>query len=332
MDSMKELVINFGSQLLDALEITKNLKNKFEVKAPINNIVISGLGGSGIGGSFIADYLVTLKCKVPVIVNKDYNIPAFINENTLFIACSYSGNTEETLEAVAKAAKQKAQIATITSGGKLISIAAKKDYPTLSLPTGFPPRAAFAYSSTALLKMLNLYGIINTSYEKEIYEAAAIITSDAKNIAKQASAVAKKANGKFVVLYCGANNEAVTVRFRQQLNENSKVLASHNVIPEMNHNELVGWTEKGNYCVINLFNGLEHSRTKARFEIIKPTIKKYSKDVIDLNSEGKGFITKGLYMIHLTDYISVALAEINKKDATEVKIIDFLKGSLANLK
>jgi glucose/mannose-6-phosphate isomerase len=331
MDSMRSLVENFGNQLLDAVALTKNLNIAIK-PTQINHIVISGLGGSGIGGSFAVDYLQTQKCKVPVLVNKDYNLPSFVNANTLFIACSYSGNTEETLEAVNKAAKAGATIACITSGGKLMALAAKKDYPVIGLPTGFPPRSAFAYSSTALFKMLQAYGIINKGYEKEIFEAVGIITTEEKNLRKEAKAIAKKLMDKQIVMYCGSNNEAVLVRFRQQLNENGKVLACHHVVPEMNHNELVGWKDKGNYAVINMLNGLEHKRTLARFEIIKPTISKLAKSVTTMQAQGKGFITRGLYLVHLGDLVSVELAELRKMDATEVKIIDYLKKSLEAIK
>jgi glucose/mannose-6-phosphate isomerase len=329
--SMKALVQAFAQQLLEAVDLTKNLKEKHDSKH-ITNIVISGLGGSGIGGSFMQDYFGQIKSKLPVFVNKDYDIPAFVNEKTLFIACSYSGNTEETLEAVAKAGKQKATICCITSGGKLMVIAGKKDYPVIGLPSGYPPRSAFAFSSVALLKMLNMYGIISASYEKEVYEAAAIITSEAKNIEKEAKAVAKKLLNKQIFMYCGNGNEAITVRFRQQINENAKVLACHHVYPEMNHNEYVGWRTKGDIAVVNLFNGFEHKRTLARFEITKPIIKKYAKDVIDLKAQGKGFITRSLYLVHLGDMISVELADLRGVDATEVNVIDHLKGALALVK
>jgi glucose/mannose-6-phosphate isomerase len=331
MNTMKQLVQAFGNQLLEAVDLTKNLKEKYDSKH-ITNIVISGLGGSGIGGSFIADYFTNAKIKMPVFVNKDYDVPAFINEHTLFIACSYSGNTEETIEAVTKAAKLKATICCITSGGKLMVIAGKKDYPVIGLPDGYPPRSAFAFSSVALFKMLNMYGIINSSYEKEVYEAVAIITEEAKNIEKQAKTVAKKIVDKQLFLYCGNGNEAMTVRFRQQLNENGKVLACHHVYPEMNHNEYVGWRTKGAIAVINLFNGFEHKRTLARFEITKTVIKKYAKDIIDIHAQGKGFITRSLYLLHLGDSISVELADLRKVDATEVKVIDHLKGALGAVK
>jgi glucose/mannose-6-phosphate isomerase len=329
--TMKELVQTFGQQLLEAIDLTKNLKDTYDGKH-ITNIMISGLGGSGIGGSFVQDYFVHAKSKIPVMVNKDYDVPAFVNEQTLFIACSYSGNTEETLEAIAKAAKQKATICCITSGGKLMEIAGKKNYPVLGLPSGYPPRSAFGFSSVALLKMLSMYGLIGNSYQKEVYEAVAIFTEEKKNLEKQAKLVAKKLLNKQIFLYCGSGNEAMTVRFRQQLNENGKVLACHHVYPEMNHNEYVGWRTKGDIAVVNLFNGFEHKRTVARFEITKPIIKKYAKDIIDIHAQGKGFITRSLYLLHIGDLISVELADLRNIDATEVKVIDHLKNALSAVK
>ncbi len=324
---MELFVAQFSDQLLEALERTKNLP-KIKPAAPIANIVISGLGGSGIGGSFIADYFKHIKSKVPVMVNKDYDVPAYINSNTLFVACSYSGNTEETLEAIVKAAKAKAQIIIITSGGKLQTIASKKNYPCIDLPTGYPPRAAFAFSSIALLKALKSIGLLNTNFEKEIYETVGLLTENAKQIKTQATAVAKKLADKQIFLYCGDGNEAITVRFRQQLNENGKVLACHHVYPEMNHNELVGWRTKGAIAVVNLFTGFEHKRTIARFEITKPILKKYAKDIIDIHAQGNTFLSKSMYLVHLGDWISCELAKIRKVDAVEVKVIDHLKGAL----
>jgi glucose/mannose-6-phosphate isomerase len=327
---MIQFVEQFSAQLLDALDRVKGAK-KVKPSTPINKVVISGLGGSGIGGSLIKDYLMHIRSKVVVIVNKDYDVPAYVDANTLFIACSYSGNTEETLEATAKAVKQKAQIACITSGGKLLEMANKKGWPTLELPTGFPPRASFAYGTVCLLTTLTQFGLIKDNYTKELYETVGQLTEEAKNLSKQAKLIAKKMMDQHIILYCADGNEAITVRFRQQINENSKVLAMHHVYPEMNHNELVGWRVKGNYTVINLFTGFEHKRSLARFEITKPIIKKYAKNIIDIHAQGNNWLGNSIYLVHLCDIISCELAALRKVDAIEVKVIDHLKGALSAL-
>jgi glucose/mannose-6-phosphate isomerase len=328
---MIQYVQDFNNQLLDALNKTKTVKFE-QVFTDYNIIVISGLGGSGIGGTMAQDYFTAKKIPIPIFVTKDYEIPAFVNEKTLFIACSYSGNTEETLESITKAEKKKAHIACITSGGKVAEYAKKKGLNIIHLPTGFPPRAAFGYSFTALLNMLQQYKAIDNSYIKDLYAASGIIASEEKAIKKQALAIAKKIYDKRIMLYAVAGFEGALVRFRQQINENGKMLACHHIIPEMNHNELVGWRQKDNYATIFFRNDTDHKRSQARIAINKEVIKKYSKTIIDINSQGKTFLEKAVYMVHIGDWISVYIGDLHKVDATEVKVIDFLKGALAKIK
>jgi glucose/mannose-6-phosphate isomerase len=328
---MKNLVTNFNEQLLDALNNLKGIKFS-NTNVKFSNIVISGLGGSGIGGSMVQDYFNAEEIAIPVFVTKDYTIPAFVGKDTLFIACSYSGNTEETLESVARAEKKKAIITCITSGGALADYAAKKKLNIIQLPTGWPPRAAFAYSSTALLETLKQYKALKKDYAKDILAAVGIITSEAKAMQKQAKVVAKKMMSKTIMMYCVQGFESILVRFRQQINENGKMLACHHVIPEMNHNELVGWRQKGDYCTIFFRNAQDHKRSQARIEINKEVIKKYSKSIIEIWSQGDSFLERAYYMVHFGDWVSVYLSELYNLDPTEVKVIDHLKGSLAGLK
>ena len=163
---MKRLVSQFTKQLLEALEIGKSAKLKTN-KNEISSMVITGLGGSGIGGT-IAIQLVAAQLKIPVIINNDYTLPEFVNENTLVIVSSFSGNTEETLEALKKAQLAKAEIACITSGGKLAEIAKTKNYNLIILPKAFSPRAMLTYSVVQQLFLFNHYGLINDSFINEI--------------------------------------------------------------------------------------------------------------------------------------------------------------------
>jgi glucose/mannose-6-phosphate isomerase len=324
---MRNFVENFTDQVLQAIDSAKNTKLS-KIETSFTNIVISGLGGSGIGGSFIQDYCQAQGVAIPIIINKDYDIPAFVNNKTLFIACSYSGNTEETLESIAKAQQKKAIITCITSGGKLAEFAAKHKKNLISLPSGYPPRAAFGFAAAALLATLQQYKVIKNTYINDMYAAVGLLTSEHKAIQKQAATIAKKLVGKTIVLYAVSGMESMVVRWRQQINENGKMLASHHVIPEMNHNELVGWRQKGNYATVILRNSTDHKRSQARIEINKPIIKKYSKTIIEVYSQGDTFLQKAFYLLYLGDWVSVYLAEYNKLDATEVKVIDHLKAAL----
>ena len=246
------------------------------------------------------------------------------------IVCSYSGNTEETLMAMHQAKKTKATIICITSGGKVSEFAGTKNLDCILVPAGMPPRSCLGYSLVQILYVLSHFGLIGNNFEKEIKASIKQLKADESNIQKKAMAFSKKINGKLPIVYAAASMEGVAVRFRQQLNENSKLLGWHGVIPEMNHNELVGWRDDANdKVVIILRNSDDYERVQTRMEINKKVFKKHTSNIIEIYSEGKSYWEQAFYLIHLTDWISVMLADLRELDATEVKVIDFLKNSLA---
>lgn len=327
---MKNLVHEFSTQLKEALIIGKT--HKFATPAAeFSNVVVTGLGGSGIGASIVQNYVFD-KLAIPFIVNKDYFIPSFVNKNTLVIVCSYSGNTEETLEAMKQAMKAKATIICITSGGKIAEIAKTKGFDCILVPAGMPPRSCLGYSLVQILYVINHFGLLNNKFEKEINAAIKLLDDREKDIQKKAKSLTGKMAGKLPIVYSAAPYEGVAIRFRQQLNENSKLLGWQAVIPEMNHNELVGWRDDANdKVVVILRNEDDYKRNQARMEINKKVFKKYCKIILEIYSEGSSYWEKAFYLIHLTDWISVYLADARELDATEVKVIDFLKGSLAKM-
>jgi len=149
---------------------------------------------------------------------------------------------------------------------------------------------------------------------------------------KKALAVAKKVYGKLPIIYSSSSFEGIAVRFRQQLNENSKLLSWHGAIPEMNHNELVGWRDDAqDKAVIILRNVNDYERVQTRMEINKKVFRKHTSTIVEIYSEGKSYWEEAFYLIHLTDWVSVMLAELRGVDATEVKVIDFLKKSLSKV-
>ena len=238
---MIDLVDDFTSQLNEALKIAEN--SVFTVKANVQNVLISGLGGSGIGAS-IAKQIADLQTNIPIEASKSYFIPGYVNQNTLVIISSYSGNTEETLNALKLALEKNAHIICITSGGEIEKIANTNKLDLIKLPAGFPPRACLGYSLTQLLQVFYKYGIIKENPLKEISSVAEFLKNERENIKTEAQHIAKKIHDKTPVIYTTTYNEALAIRVRQQLNENSKMLCWHHVIPEMNHNELVGWRDK----------------------------------------------------------------------------------------
>jgi len=327
---MRRLVKQFTNQLTDALSIGKKARLTLPKKS-INSIVITGLGGSGIGGT-IAKQLVANQIKVPLIVNNDYHLPAFVNENTLVIVSSFSGNTEETLEALKQAQSVNAEISCITSGGKLAEIAIENNYNLIILPEAFSPRAMLTYSIVQQFFLFKHYGIIDDSFIGKIQSTVTFLDSEVESIKDLAHQTALALHSKTFVIYSEASVEGVAIRLRQQINENSKSLGWHHVVPEMNHNELVGWAGgKPEYTVILLRTSYEFSRSKVRLDISKEIIKKYTPNIIELVAKGDSLIEQSFYHILLGDWISVYLAELNQVDDVEVKVIDYLKGELAKI-
>lgn len=327
---MKQLVQNFPSQLQEAMIIGQNYRF-LTAKRSFANVVLTGLGGSGIGGTIAQNYLYD-KLKVPFYVNKDYHLPAFVGKDSLVIVSSYSGNTEETLNALKLASKAKATIICITSGGKISEIAKKKMLDCILLPSGMPPRACLGYSMLQVLYTLQHFGLIDVPFEKEIKASIKLLKNEQRSIQAKARALAKKMVGKTPIIYSSADYEGVAIRFRQQINENGKMLCWHHAIPEMNHNELVGWRDKDdNKIVIILRNDSDYERIQLRMDINKNIIKQYTKNIVEVISTGKTYWEKAFYLIHLTDWVSVYLAEYREHDAVEVKVIDYLKGELAKV-
>ncbi len=323
---MKNLVENFPNQLKEALEIAA--KSKISAGKNIQNVLITGLGGSGIGGTIVSE-MAGRHSKIPVTVSKDYFIPSFVNEHTLVIVSSYSGNTEETLNAMQLAIDKKAQIACVTSGGKVKEIAEKNGYDLIVIPGGNPPRSCLGYSLVQLLHILDAKQILNFNYRNQVEEAYGLMVSKKGEIEKEAKMYAEKLHKKIPVIYCLGATEGVAVRFRQQINENSKMLCWHHVIPEMNHNELVGWTEKNDeLAVCILRTTFDYERNLKRLDINKTVISKFTSTVFEIMGQGSTPLVQALYLIHLTDWVSCYIADIKNIDPVEVKIIDFLKSEL----
>lgn len=327
---MKDLIATFTKQLTEAISIGE--KATFTPpKNEIRNVIITGLGGSGIGGSIISQ-IAEKKIKVPVLVNKDYFLPDYVNEHTLVIVSSYSGNTEETIQCFEMAIAKNAKICCVTSGGKILEMAKSKNFDHVIIPGGKPPRSAIAYSFSQLFYVLHGYKLISDSFKAQMKKSVALLDHEEEHIMSEAYYLAEKLHKKIPVIYSAANFEGVAIRFRQQINENSKMLCWHHVLPEMNHNELVGWTIPNKKLAVVLFrNENDYSRTQARMNLTKEIVAKYTPYVFEVYSKGDSQLEKTFYLIHFGDWVSWYLSEIRDIDATEVKVIDYLKGELAKV-
>lgn len=327
---MKELIQDFGNHLTDAIRIAE--KTNFEIKGnKINSVLICGLGGSGIGGTIISEMLSN-ECQVPIIVNKDYHIPSFVNQNTLAICCSYSGNTEETLEMYKRAKEKGAEISIITSGGKFADLAKTNGHNILQIPGGLPPRAAFGLAFPQLLYTFKKYGLISDEKTEQLKASVKLLDATESEVQQEAKSLSEKLHQHLPVIYSEASLGGVGVRFRQQLNENSKMLAWSQVIPEMNHNELVGWRSKyENIAVLIFRTETDYYRNQKRIEYSKKVFGQYTSNINEVFAKGDNVVARTIYLIHLGDWISFYLAEAKGIDVVEVDVITGLKEMLAEL-
>jgi glucose/mannose-6-phosphate isomerase len=326
---MKNQIKTFPQQLKEALNLASSIDLK-KSKEEIHNIHIVGLGGSGIGANFVQSFVKSV-CKVPITVTKDYKVPAYVGPNTLAIASSYSGGTEETLICLDQYMKAGAHIIGISSGGALESMSKEHGFDFVKLPEGKPaPRACLGYSMVQQLGILHNLGFTDDSFLKDVEKASDLLEKEQAQIQEKAEHIANLLKDRQPVIYACSEMEPVAIRFRQQLNENSKILAWHHVIPEMNHNELVGWrSNNSNAFVIFLRNRTDYIRNQRRIEINKEIISNYAGAVMDLYSRGDSLLMQSMYLVHLVDWVSVYLAELRGVDAMEIKVIDYLKSALA---
>jgi glucose/mannose-6-phosphate isomerase len=325
---MKKQISEFTQQLnlaLQAAEISQLTSSSNEIK----NVVISGMGGSGISGDITAD-AVASEITVPVVVNKNYSLPNYVNKNTLVIITSYSGETEETVKALQDAINMDAKITCITSGGEIAAIAGKKNIDLILMPKRFAPRAAIGFSLAHILKTLNYHEIISSEFKKNIFAAIKLIDAEEKNIIRDAKETAAHLIGKLPIIYSTAGMESIALRFRQQLNENSKMLCWHNVFPELDHNELQGWTQKNNNVEVVVFrNDSDYPRTAKRIKISSEIISHYVAEVKEVYSKGNSVLERMLYLIHWGDWVSYFVAEMKGVDTMDIRMITYLKSEMA---
>ena len=326
---MDKLIAEFPKQLLEAIEIGKKAKLTAAVNT-IQNIVVAGMGGSGIGADFAIEFTAKER-SVPMLTSKSYGLPAFVNKNTLLICSSYSGNTEETLHSFEEGLQKGAKIVCVTSGGKLLELAKEHGLDYIELPnTGNSPRACLGYSLIQQLFILNFFGFCSSDRIKEVEKVVPLLEQDQEILQLKANKTARFLVGRFPIIYATDRMGAVAVRLRQQFNENAKILCSHHIIPEMNHNELVGWRKQPNEFAVIIFRTKDdHPRNQARIDINKEIIGNFTNTIIEFFAKGDSLIEQAFYAVHFGDWLSWEVSVLREVDAVEVKVIDYLKSELA---
>jgi glucose/mannose-6-phosphate isomerase len=321
------IIKKFPHNLQEAISLIKKAKLN-PIKKPIHNILITGMGSSTMAGTLIKHW-VNDKLSIPLAINCDYTLPAYVNEHTLLIVVSYSGNTQETIETFQAGIKKKASIIVITSGGELQRMAQEYAIDVLPLPKYLPPRASLDHTTIQVLFILHFHHLIDWDFVSETQSAIQLISDKQASIQIEAEQVAKKIKGYLPVIYTTNQYEGAAIRLRQQLNENSKQLCWHHVLPELNHNEIVGWETSYQNLAVIMFDGYTaDKRLELQQKIAQDIIKKHTNNFTLLYAQGQTELIRSLYLIHLSDWISFYLAQTTGIDPMEVKSIDQIKSAL----
>jgi len=341
--NMLNLCMKTHEYCKDAIQIAEKIKIPNEVKVSKKtkikyrkpqNIIITGMGGSAVGGEILQDWLRD-KLPIPIQISRNHTLPAYASRNTLVFAVSCSGETEETLNAFIDAIRRKCMTITVSSGGSLLSFSEKLHIPHVAIPNGRPPRAAIPYIFFPLPILLEKMDILS-NIEKDIEETIRVLRRVSeenspyipanKNMSKT---LALKLKETIPVVYGFGQSRAVAHRMKTQFNENSKLFSAYNVFPELNHNEVVGWEVSRNFAkkfsVILIRDHDEPPEIKYRIEMTKTLVLHKAQKVLEIYARGKGRLAKMFSVLLVGDLVSIFLAILRGVDPAPVKTIDLMK-------
>lgn len=311
-----------------------------EVRTPdhddraLTAVVVSGMGGSALAALLLKSWLKN-ELTVPFEVVRHYDLPASVDERTLVIASSYSGNTEETLSAFDQARERGAQVAVISSGGQLLERAVSTQVAHIALQPGLQPRMATIDNLTALLAVLANFGLVDPHRLTEVQSLAGWLEEESRswhsdesvttNYAKQ---LALEAVGKTPVFYGGGVTNSLAYKWKISWNENAKNVAFWNEYPEFNHNEFIGWTShpiEKPFAVFDLLSSFEHPQVTKRFEISDRLLSGKRPKATQIHLRGDSVIAQLLWGCILADFVSIYVAILNGVNPTPVALIEKLK-------
>ena len=308
-----------------------------ESYADVERVMILGMGGSAIGGDLISR-LILNEAKIPMTVNRNYDLPAYVDNRTFIIACSYSGYTEETISALGQALNIGARCMVISTGGKLQEIAEERNLPLFTFDYDAQPRATLPFSFMAVFCTLQRLGIIGDKSAdiaetikilQQLTEQMDITVPVEKNQAKQ---MAQKLYDKFIFIYGAEITSEIAYRWKTQFNENSKNWAANESFSELNHNTIVGYQFPAEFAedawVILLRSKLISEPILARYDATCRVFAEYNIKYSIVDIDGESALAQMLSLVLLGDYISYYLAILNGVDPTPIETIDKLKHEL----
>ena len=334
----KSNMLNFCLDSAKLYDKAAKLAQKIQVNYPKpDNIIVAGMGGSGIGGDLLKDWARN-KVNAPIEVNREYQLPAYAGKRSLVLITSYSGDTEESLGAFLDALKRKCMIFCVSSGGAMLENAERLNVPYLRVPGGMPPRVALPYLFVPLLVSMEKIGLVSGA-SQELSETLTLLEKISQDNSPEKSS--KENLSKTLALGIGQTApvvygfgfyRSVAERFKQEFNENSKIPAKWEVFSELNHNEIVGWERAGDlgkcFSAIFIRDKDEPTEIHSRIEITKGLVGKAGVGMLEVPAQGKSSLAKMLSTICIGDFASIYLALLHGVDPTPVKTINYLKDAL----
>jgi len=305
----------------------------------IRAVLALGMGGSGIGNDIVSAVAGPL-LGIPVLVGKDYELPAWVGPSTLVVAASFSGNTEETMEATTAALERGARLVAVTGGGLLAELAETAGAPVIPLPPGIPhPRAAIGAMTVAPLIVLEGLGLLPGAgamvdaavQQLRVRRDALAAAGDASD----AAVVARRIGGTIPLVYGGgALGRAAAMRWKCQVNENPKSPAFASVSPELCHNELTGWGQMGDITrqlitLVDLRHDFEHPQVARRFRLVDEIMDEVVADVVTVRAAGEGPLAQVFDLVLVGDFVALSLAAQVGIDPGPIPVLEDLKVALA---
>lgn len=324
---------NLGFQLEESYKRYKNIS--FDNTKTFDNVILLGTGGGSSIASKLAKAVLEKVVEVPIVINQGYSVPRWVSKNTLAIALTVSGNTEETIQAFEQSISQGAYGISITAGGKLKEVSENLKAPIVELPeTKMQARSAIGDLFGALLRSLEKLGIIKVDISDKVSKTVEILNKLSNEYSdintSEPLKVAQKLQGFSPVIYSSDELiEVASVRWKNQFGENSKVIAHYYTFPEMNHDEVVGWEQEkklqDHFKVVFLRDSKDHDRNKKRMDVTKTLIEDRGVEVLEINSHGESDLERVLSLIYFGDWVSIYLAFLYGIDPTPVNLIIEMK-------
>ena len=329
LDRIRELPL----QVRDAWALVRGVSFPGELR-DARNVTVLGMGGSAIGGDLAAALLAS-DLRVPMSVHRDYGLPGYVDKDSLVIASSHSGDTEETLSGFAEAKKRGARIVVVTGGGTLAKEAERAKLPLVRFSYAAQPRAALGWSLTLVLGVLSGAGVVRDLSDdvaaavRELQAYKSLFETEDE----RARSLARKFHGRVVGMYGAGVMGVMARRWKGQWNENAKNWSFFDVMPELNHNAVVGFPHPERagelLSIVFLRSARDSDRIALRFEVTGELLRRAGVPFEDLRFDGANALSEALRVIYFGDHVSYYLALENAADPTPVESINYLKDRLA---